>query len=85
MKEATPAAEAIPQEAVDDIEQDEIMAEKSGDLPANPVADNAQLEELEVNGAGDDEEEDNTGYEENAEREEIIRERINRTQDQMRY
>lgn len=32
----------------------------------------------------DDEEDDSAGYEESAERDEIIRERINRTQEQMR-
>ena len=33
----------------------------------------------------DDDDEEHAGYEESAERDEIIRERINRTQEQMRY
>lgn len=40
---------------------------------------------LEDDKNNDDEEDSSAGYEESAERDEIIRERINRTQDQMRY
>ena len=76
-------------EDIDDLEPEDIGSSKAAVVEAKPGADapagSVPSEELEVDGAGDDDDEDNAGYEENAEREEIIRERINRTQDQMRY